>query len=126
MFRQFFLILTLFFPFALFAQSPGDDYGWWNELHGWEEGDPGWRNWIIMSPGYLGPNALPVPDVKKGIVAENTEIEFTASAHFREGDPTQDISGRLFVLFLKKSETNALPGSRMGKAMQMAISISVH
>lgn len=101
MFRQFFLVLIIFFPFALFAQSSGEDYTWWNELHGWEEGDPGWRNYIIMSPGYLGPNALPVPDVKKGIVAESTELEFTASAHFMKGDPTQDISGRLFVPFAK-------------------------
>ena len=99
MFRQFFLLLIVFIPFALFAQE--GDYGWWNELHDWQEGDPGWRTYIIMSPGYLGPNALPVPDVKKGIVAESTEIEFTASAHFMKGDPTQDISGRLFVPFAK-------------------------
>ena len=99
MFRQFFLLLIVFIPFALFAQE--GDYGWWNELHDWQEGDPGWRTYIIMSPGYLGPNALPVHDVKKGIVAESTEIEFTASAHFMKGDPTQDFSGRLFVPFAK-------------------------
>jgi hypothetical protein len=83
------------------AQKPGVDYSWWNELHGWQEGDPGWRNWIRITPGYLGPNALPVPEVKKGIIKPDSEFELSASAHFLKGDPTQDISARLFVPFAK-------------------------
>jgi hypothetical protein len=82
-----------------FAQNPDEDYTWWNELHGWEEGMPGWRNWIKITPGYLGPNALSVPDVKRGFLNSKTEVELTASSHFMKGDPTQDISGRLFVPF---------------------------
>ena len=91
----FFLILSL----TVFAQNPDEDYSWWNELHGWEEGDPGWRNWIKITPGFLGPNALPVPEVKKGFLNSKTEIELTASNHFLKGDPTQDVSGRLFIPF---------------------------
>jgi hypothetical protein len=93
--NRFFLFLFLFVSFHAIAQSPDEDYSWWNELHDWQEGDPGWRNWIIMSPGYLGPNALPVPEVKRGFINSKTEIEITASSHFLKGDPTQDISGRL-------------------------------
>lgn len=95
------LILFLFsFSFLLArAQDPNTDYGWWNDLHGWEVGDPGWRNWIRISPGYLGPNALPVPLVKKGFLSDKTEFELTASNHFHPGDPTQDISGRLYLPF---------------------------
>ncbi|HCE58606.1 MAG TPA: hypothetical protein DER09_12460 [Prolixibacteraceae bacterium] len=89
----------LFISTQVFSQSGSDDMGWWNKLHGWEEGDPGWRNWMIISPGYLGPNALPVPEVKRGFLNSNTEIELTASTHLLKGDPTQDISGRLFVPF---------------------------
>jgi hypothetical protein len=92
---------SFLFLFNAIAQSPDEDYSWWNELHDWQEGDPGWRNWIIMSPGYLGPNALPVPEVKRGFINSKTEIEITASSHFLKGDPTQDISGRLFIPFAK-------------------------
>lgn len=77
------------------------DYTWWNELHGWKDGDPGWRNWMIISPGYFGPNALPVPEVKRGFLSEKSEFEITASNHFHSGDPTQDISGRVFIPFAK-------------------------
>ncbi|MBT6764830.1 MAG: hypothetical protein HOA90_09900, partial [Prolixibacteraceae bacterium] len=97
----FLFVLFLCFSLSVVGQGSNDDYGWWNELHGWELGDPGWRDWMKITPGYLGPNALPVPDVKKGMISENTEIEITASNHFSKGDPTQDISGRLFIPFAK-------------------------
>ncbi len=93
----FFLCVTMFFS----AKGQSSDYGWWNETHGWKEGDPGWRNWMKITPGYFGPNALPVPDVKKGVIDTTSEFEVTASAHFYSGDPTQDISGRLFLPFAK-------------------------
>lgn len=95
--------LFLFILFSIVAAvSYGQkDYTWWNELHGWETGDPGWRNWMIMSPGYFGPNALPVPEVKRGFLSDKTEFEITASNHFHSGDPTQDISGRVYIPFAK-------------------------
>jgi hypothetical protein len=99
MINRFFLFLFLLLSLNVFSQSSDEDYTWWNELHGWEEGDPGWRNWIKITPGYLGPNALPVPEVKRGFLNSKTEFELTASSHFLKGDPTQDISGRLFVPF---------------------------
>jgi hypothetical protein len=93
-----FTLLLFSIPQA-FGQDPNADYTWWNELHGWEPGDPGWRNWMIISPGYFGPNALPVPFVKRGFLRNKTEIEITASNHFHPGDPTQDISGRAYIPF---------------------------
>lgn len=91
----FFILISI----LSYSQDNTTDYTWWNELHGWESGDPGWRNWIIMSPGYLGPNALPVPEVKRGYLHNKTEIEITASNHFSSDDPTQDIAGRVYVPF---------------------------
>ncbi len=79
--------------------SEGQDDWSWNEQHGWESGDPGWRNWMIISPGFFGPNALPVPEVKRGFLSKEKEVEITASNHFHSGDPTQDISGRAYVPF---------------------------
>ncbi len=99
MISRIFILLFLVFSFAAFGQNPDEDYSWWNELHGWQEGDPGWRNWMIISPGFLGPNALPVPEVKRGILNQKTEFEVTASGHFMKGDPTQDISGRFYIPF---------------------------
>lgn len=90
-------IVFLLLSFSAFTQNT--DYLWWNELHGWKDGDPGWRNWIIISPGYLGPNALPVPEVKRGFLNEKTEMEITVSSHFNPDDPTQDISGRMYFPF---------------------------
>ncbi|MFW5756303.1 MAG: hypothetical protein ACOCWK_06845, partial [Tangfeifania sp.] len=93
------LFVCIFFllPLISKAQNEGDSMEWWNQLHGWEPGDPGWRNWMKITPGYLGPNALPVPQVEKGFIEDSTEIEITLSNHFHSGDPTQDISGRLFI-----------------------------
>lgn len=94
-----FFILFLGLFIQVNGQDANTDYSWWNELHGWKDGDPGWRNWMQITPGYLGPNALPVPGIKRGIMNTTTEIEITASNHFSVGDPTQDISGRVFIPF---------------------------
>src|SRR5690554_1164010 len=84
-----------------YTQQPDENYEWWNEVHGWEEGDPGWRNWIKITPGYLGPNALPVPHVHKGTLKTQVEFEITASNHFHPGDYTHDVSGYLYYPFAK-------------------------
>lgn len=94
----FIFFLTLL-PFIPNAQNTEDSWEWWNNQHGWEPGDPGWRNWMKITPGYLGPNALPVPQVKKGFIEDSSEVEISFSNHFHSGDPTQDISGRLFIPF---------------------------
>jgi hypothetical protein len=99
MLRNIFVLLFLHLAFISTAQQASNDMVWWNEQHGWEEGMPGWRNWIKMSPGYLGPNALPVPELKRGLLSSNTELELMASNHFHEGDPTQDISGKAYISF---------------------------
>lgn len=96
------LLPVLLFVFSSApAQMVAGDYRWWNELHDWDTGDPNWRSYLIISPGYLGPNALPVPDVKKGYLQAKTEFEITASNHFFNGDPTRDISGRIYIPFAK-------------------------
>ena len=93
------LTLIIIVSSVIYGQDPNEDYTWWNEIHGWKQGDPGWRNWLNISPGFLGPNALPVPPVKTGIIEGPLSLEMTASTHFLKGDPTQDISGKLFIPF---------------------------
>jgi hypothetical protein len=92
---RFLLICTLFFIITPgFSQE--DTWKWWNDAHNWQPGMPGWRTMMILSPAFLGPNALPVPEMKKGIIPETCEIETSLSAHFLSGDPTQDLSVRFF------------------------------
>lgn len=98
-FSNLLIFCFLLLPALSKAQNADNSIDWWNELHGWESGDPGWRNWMKITPGYLGPNALPVAQVKKGFIEDSTEIDFTFSNHFHSGDPTQDISGRLYIPF---------------------------
>ena len=78
------------------------DWTWWNETHGWEYGMPGWRSFITISPGYLGPNALPVPVVQKGVLETQKTIEGGADFHFRGGDQTQNLAGRFYYPFSEK------------------------
>ena len=93
-------ILLLFIGSVLALSSIAqEDWGWWNELHGWESGMPNWRSFIITSPGYLGPNALPVPSVQKGILEKEKSFEFSSDFHFRQGDNTQNIAGRIYYPF---------------------------
>lgn len=94
-----FIIFLILLPLIPNAQNTEDSWDWWNNQHGWEPGDPGWRNWMKITPGYLGPNALPVPQVKKGFIRDSSEVEISLSNHFHSGDPTQDISGGLFIPF---------------------------
>jgi hypothetical protein len=93
----FWTILSILLIHSAPVWSQSDDFGWWNERHGWEPGMPSWKRWMIISPGYLGPNALPVPESAKGYNLLQSEFSVSASRHFHPGDPTQDISGRMYL-----------------------------
>lgn len=93
-----FLFIT-FCLFPLFSFSGEEDWAWWNEKHGWEAGMPSWRTFLTISPGFLGPNALPVPEMKKGVLSSKKEIEFGSDFHFKNGDNTQNLAGRFYYPF---------------------------
>lgn len=76
-----------------------EDWTWWNVKHGWQPGMRDWRGLLHITPGYLGPNALPVPEMRKGIVQTGAHIETGVDLHFREGDPTQNLSARYYRSF---------------------------
>jgi hypothetical protein len=94
--RKVILIIFCLFPLLGFSQ---EDYNWWNTIHGWHPGMRDWRGWMHITPGYLGPNALPIPEVKKGVVPAGTNFESGFDFHFQKGDPTQDISGKFYHSF---------------------------
>ena len=94
--KKILFVLILLLP--LFSYSE-EDWQWWNEKHGWKTGMPSWRSFIRITPGYLGPNALPVPEVKKGVVQNGENFEFGLDVHFKEGDPTQNLFGKYYRSF---------------------------
>lgn len=96
------LLLFILTCFSIASVQAQDDWSWWNETHGWEPGMPGWRSFIVISPGYLGPNALPVPDVAKGLLETAKSVKLSFDLHFREGDPTQNLAGRFYYPFSDK------------------------
>jgi len=96
------LVLLMLTCFSIAFVQAQEDWSWWNETHGWEPGMPGWRSFITISPGYLGPNALPVPDVAKGLLEENKSVKLSSEFHFRKGDQTQNLAGRFYFPFSDK------------------------
>ena len=73
---------------SIVGYSQGHD--WWVEKHNWDRVSP-WSDYIIFSPAYLGPNALPVPDSKNGKLPQNMHFELSFDSHFSKGDNTKNV-----------------------------------
>ena len=75
-----------------FAQGQVN-WDWWCTNTGQAIGCPtdSWVDYISISPGGMGPNALPVPSVAKGRVDNELSLELGAQAHFGAGDNTQNL-----------------------------------
>ncbi len=95
--KTFVHLLTILILLSAFSKPAfSQDYSWWNTHQNWD-GVTAWDNYMIYSPDYLGPNALPVPFSEKGRVQNRIFIRFYSDAHFHPGDKTQDIGGRLYI-----------------------------
>ncbi|WP_116107289.1 hypothetical protein [Lewinella sp. IMCC34191] len=66
------------------------DYGWWNDTHDWDGVSP-WRSYLTLASAYMGPNALPVPEIRNGRITQGTELRVAGDAHFGDGDDTQNL-----------------------------------
>ncbi len=86
------LILSLFSGRGLYGQ----DYTWWNQKHNWD-GVTHWTRYIILSPGFMGPNALPVPETRNGIVDTSLHFSTSFEIHRSEGDKTENNFTTLFI-----------------------------
>ena len=85
-----FISWILSLPQTVFAQNywklpPLYDYG--NALK---------RKFIITTPGYMGPNALPVPEIRKGLVEDNMYVKAGGETHFGEGDFTRNVYAKVY------------------------------
>lgn len=87
--QQSILLMILLFSSPSLAAQNGD-FSWWNELHNWDGLTP-WQNYLIIAPGFMGPNALPVPDIKNGRLPEMGTVKFGAEQHLSAGDNTRNL-----------------------------------
>ena len=94
--RISFVLLALIIVPQLFAQ---DDYTWWNEKHGWETGDEPWFRQMNTAAAYFGPNALPVPELREGLISPYYEVELRPEMHLSTGDNTYDLYTSLQIPF---------------------------
>jgi hypothetical protein len=96
--KIFILFSGLFFCNRLSAQT---DYSWWVQIHNWD-GHTSWLKYLKYSPQYFGPNALPVPEINKGMVGMKGTLEFAAEGYFSKGDNTQNIFTKLYYPIIGK------------------------
>lgn len=72
------------------------DLEYWNNLVGYDGFSP-WERYMIMSPGFMGPNALPVPPFHKGLIKQEYQWESSFDYYFAKGDQTFDYFTRFYV-----------------------------
>lgn len=90
------MILVVFLFLTVHPLSAQEDFTWWNDIHQWDGVTP-WNQYLTISAARFGPNALPVPLVRNGLVDTVWKMEVAAGGHFSRGDRTWDSELR-FVL----------------------------
>lgn len=96
--RRSVFILILFFFALEFTYAQGT---WWNNENNWDRITP-WERYLTLSPGYMGPNAFPVPEFKTGKMESELVFETALEAHFNQHEQTQNLYTRLFIPFKNK------------------------
>ena len=86
-------LLLILFILTMLPSRAQDDYEWWNKKHNWDGVSP-WSSYLTYSPAYFGPNALPVPEIRNGLIKKRINLETRSDMHLSPGDNT-------FNLFLK-------------------------
>ncbi len=84
--------LFRFFAMALLVVAVGgalqaQDHTWWANNVGWDTKSH-WSEYLIYSAKYMGPNALPVPDLAGGHIDNENSVRITGASHFCPGDRT--------------------------------------
>lgn len=95
-FLKLILLLLCFHPLYTRAQA----HERWADIVKWD-GVTNWRNYLIYAPGYLGPNALPVPDMSNGTADTLNNISVHFAFHSGTGDKTKNWRMRATYCFLK-------------------------
>ncbi len=92
----FFLVLSLVVNAK--AQPPVSPDKWWEIQHNWDGITP-WEKYMQLSAKYMGPNGMPVPEMNKAMVPENTTLELGFASHYGEGDRTKNAFFNTLIKF---------------------------
>ena len=93
--RKGLFIFLLNIPLVLFGQ---DYWDWWNELHDYPNAaGPNRRRYINISPGYMGPNALPVVRLFDAKYDDQLWLDTQWQFHEGNGDQTNNAFLRLNI-----------------------------
>lgn len=89
-------LLIVLMILGLGAHSQEDEHAWWNKKHNWD-GISSWSTYLTYSPAYFGPNALPVPEIRNGLIQKRISLESRADMHLSGGDNTFNLFAKLDV-----------------------------
>lgn len=92
--------IWLFLMLGSTKQIEAQDYGWWNTLVQWD-GRSHWSEYLIYTPRFFGPNALPIPNVNDGEIIESLKATIGSSLHYSTGDNAQSVSTSLYIPITK-------------------------
>ena len=77
------------------------EFDQWAQRVNWDGTTP-WQFYINAAPGAMGPSALPVPRMQKGLVSNQWALEIRPEYHKAPGDKTYDLFSRLYVPVVKE------------------------
>ncbi len=77
------------------------EFDQWAQRVSWDGTTP-WQFYINAAPGAMGPNALPVPRMQKGLVSDQWALEIRPEYHRAPGDNTYDLFSRLYIPVVKE------------------------
>lgn len=103
--KKNFFLLFLVFLYASFSFSQ-NEYAWWYTKHNWPTSKT-WLTALKIAPRYMGPNALPVPEINSGILPDKAYLKTGLEAHTSTGDKTQNAYAEVYIpLFSKRVGLN--------------------
>ena len=85
-------VLILLVCVAQFIQAQPDNMNWWNNRHNWDY-VRSWSDYMELQPGTMGPNALPVPELRNG--AMDSSFSFLTAGEIHTAP--NDFTGNLFL-----------------------------
>jgi hypothetical protein len=95
-----FNLLIFFSFFRAYDLAAQTDFSWWNDIHNWDGVTP-WNRMLIMDPGHMGPNAIPVPELRNGLIDSSLTLTIAPETYFGEGDMTVDLYTQVNIPFQK-------------------------
>ncbi|MFO8054642.1 MAG: hypothetical protein R6U19_05700 [Bacteroidales bacterium] len=100
------LFIIFLIPQMAISQDWTDKFSWWNQKHNWD-GKTHWLKYLTLSPAYMGPNALPVPEIQNAGISKTPYLEYSNNYYFAPGDHTLDAHIKFVYPFKERVKITA-------------------